>query len=155
MTMHAHSKDHLPHKAKVRFLMRWLIYLPCLSELHICHGNFKRRRVSRRVTLKGQNLPILPRRRTVIEPLHVKTNIMTFAPSEDSDQPGHSPSLIRSSLSAWRKFGSLATYKAHSEDWSDWADAQADLKLRLAHESFGWFCHAQAQLSIHQQPKAN
>ena len=29
------------------------------------------------------------------EPPHDKTNKMTCAPSEDSDQPGHSPSLIR------------------------------------------------------------
>ena len=39
----------------------------------------------------------------------------------------------QSLLSAWRKFGSLATRWAHSEDWSDWADAQADLSLRWAH----------------------
>ena len=29
------------------------------------------------------------------ELLHVKTNKMTCVPSEDSDQPGHLPSLIR------------------------------------------------------------
>ena len=29
------------------------------------------------------------------EPLHDKTNKMAYAPSEDSDQPGHPPSLIR------------------------------------------------------------
>ena len=29
------------------------------------------------------------------EPQHNKTNKMTCAPSEDSDQPGHSPSVIR------------------------------------------------------------
>ena len=29
------------------------------------------------------------------EPAHDKTNKMTCAPSEDSDQPGHPPSLIR------------------------------------------------------------
>ena len=29
------------------------------------------------------------------EPPHDKTNKMACAPSEDSDQPGHSPSLIR------------------------------------------------------------
>ena len=51
------------------------------------------------------------------------------APSEDSE----------SSLSAWRKLGSLATYWAHSEDWSEWADAQADLSLRWAHMPFRWF----------------
>ena len=49
------------------------------------------------------------------------------APSEHSDQPGHRPSWSESSLSTWRKIGSLATHWVHSEDWSDWADAQADL----------------------------
>ena len=29
---------------------------------------------------------------------------------------------------------------------SDWSDAQADLSLRWAHRSFGWFCHAAAHL---------
>ena len=69
------------------------------------------------------------------------------APSKDSDQPGHSPSLMRvwweSLLSAWRKLGSLAIHWAHSKDWSDWADAQADLSLCWAHShlvGFG-FCH--------------
>ena len=28
-----------------------------------------------------------------------------------------------------------------SEDWSDWADAQADPSLRWAHMPFYWFCH--------------
>ena len=32
---------------------------------------------------------------TLNEPVHDKTNKMTCAPSEDSDQPGHPPSLIR------------------------------------------------------------
>ena len=31
----------------------------------------------------------------LFEPPHHKTNKMTFAPSEDSDKPGHLPSLIR------------------------------------------------------------
>ena len=44
-----------------------------------------------------------------------------WAPSEDSDQPGH---LI----------------------WSDWADAKADLSLRWAHMRFCWFCHEVALL---------
>ena len=36
----------------------------------------------------------------------------------------------QSSLSAWRNLGSLATHKAHSGDWSDWTNVQADLNLR-------------------------
>ena len=52
----------------------------------------------------------------------------------------------QSSLSAWRKNGSLAIHKA-DKDWSD------VLKLRLiclhqAHRSFCWFCHALAQMYI-------
>ena len=32
---------------------------------------------------------------SIFEPPHDKTNNMTCAPSKDSDQPGHPPSLIR------------------------------------------------------------
>ena len=70
---------------------------------------------------------------------------------------------LESSLSAWRKLGSLATHWAHSEDWSDWVDAQADLSLCWAHshfvgirpvwsesslgaQSFCWFCCEAAHL---------
>ena len=73
---------------------------------------------------------------TIYEPQHNKINIlMTCALSEDSDQPGHSPSLIRESqFSAWRSVGSLATHKddkgAHWRFLSNWLDAQADLILR-------------------------
>ena len=45
-----------------------------------------------------------------------------------------------------RSIGSLGTKKAHSEDWSDWADAQADLSLRWAHRSFFRFCREAAQI---------
>ena len=33
-----------------------------------------------------------------------------------------------------------------SKDWSDWADAQADLSLRWAHMPFCWFCREAAHL---------
>ena len=45
----------------------------------------------------------------------------------------------QSSLSAWRKLGSLAKLWAHSEDWSDSADDQADLSLRWAHTHYVGF----------------
>ena len=44
-------------------------------------------------------------RKKHFEPPHDKTNKMTFAPSEDSDQPRHPPSLIR--VFALRSIGSL------------------------------------------------
>ena len=43
-------------------------------------------------------------RSTACEPPHDKTNKMTCAPSEDSDQPGRPPSLIR--VSVVRSMGS-------------------------------------------------
>ena len=45
------------------------------------------------------------------------------------------PVWSESSLSAWRKRGSLAQGRL----WSDWADAQADLSLRWAHSHFVGF----------------
>ena len=73
-------------------------------------------------------------------PQHDKTNKMICAPSEDSDQPGHQPSLIRvPSCTQDQKL-----LHADSED----AVAQADLMLRWAHRSFCWFCHAAAQMWI-------
>ena len=59
---------------------------------------------------------------------------------------GIHPVWSESSLSAWRKLGSLATHWVDSEDWSEWADAQADLSLCWAHKSFCWFCDEAAHL---------
>ena len=42
---------------------------------------------------------------TEYESPHDKTNKMTFVPSEDSDQPGHPPSLIK--VFAMRSVGSF------------------------------------------------
>ena len=58
---------------------------------------------------------------------------------------GICPVWSECSLSAWRKLGSLATQWAHSKNWSDWADAQADLSSLGAH-SVCWFCHVAAQI---------
>ena len=37
-------------------------------------------------------------------------------------------------------------FHADSEDWSEWADAQADLSLRWTHRSFCWFCRVAAHV---------
>ena len=69
-------------------------------------------------------------------------NKMTCALSEDSDLPGHPPSLIRV-LAVCMKKPWVLSYLLNPQRrlWSDWADAQADLSLRWAHMSFCWFCH--------------
>ena len=59
------------------------------------------------------------------------------APSEDSDQPGHPPSLIRVFAVRMKKAWVLSyPLSAQRRLWSDWADAQADLSLRWAHSHF-------------------
>ena len=75
---------------------------------------------------------------------HNKTLRATAWQNQQNDCPTRDPAKTlfnmgicrvwsESSVSSWRKFGSLATHWAHSEDWSDWADAQADLSFSWAH----------------------
>ena len=62
------------------------------------------------------------------------------APSEDSDQPGHPPSLIRVFAVCMKKAWVLSyPLCAQRRLWSDWADAQDDLSLRWAHTHFVGF----------------
>ena len=73
---------------------------------------------------------------------------MACAPSDDSDQPGHPPSLIRVFAVRMKKAWVLSyPLSAQRRLWSDWADAQADLSLRWAHMPFCWFCHEAAYVS--------
>ena len=69
---------------------------------------------------------------------------MACALSEDSAWA--SAQSVQSSLSPWRKLGSLAIHSAHSESLSDWADAQTDLSLCWAHMLLCWFCHEVAHI---------
>ena len=68
------------------------------------------------------------------------------APSEDSDQPAHSRSLIR--IFIRRILGSKHAKFLHAvnEDWSDCADAQSDQSLRWAHKSEGTYSHGSAHI---------
>ena len=52
---------------------------------------------------------------SIFEPPHDKTNKMARAPSKDSDQPRHSPSLIR--VFAVRSMGSKGFLHADSENY--------------------------------------
>ena len=66
------------------------------------------------------------------------------APSEDSDQPGHPPSLIRVFAVRMKKPWVLSyPLSAQRRLWSDWADAQADLSLCWAHTHFVCFVMSQ------------
>ena len=72
------------------------------------------------------------------EPPHDKTKNVVSRPAKTQISLGICPVWSESSLSAWRKLGSLATHWAHSED-SDQTNAQADLSLRWAHTHFVGF----------------
>ena len=85
-------------------------------------------------------------RNFMFEPPHDKTNKTTFAPSEDSDQPGHLPRLFRVFAVHMKKQGPQLLLSALRRLWSDWAVAQADLSLRWPHRPFCWFCHEAAHL---------
>ena len=62
------------------------------------------------------------------------------APSKDSDQPGHPPSLIRVFAVRMKKPRVLSyPLSAQRRHWSDWADAQADLSLHWAQTLFVGF----------------
>ena len=62
------------------------------------------------------------------------------APSKDSEQPGHPPSLIRVFAVRMKKAWVLSyPLSAQRRLWSDWADAQADLNLCWAHTHFVGF----------------
>ena len=62
------------------------------------------------------------------------------APSEDSDQPGPPPGLIRVFAVRMKKAWVLSyPMSAQRRLWSDRADAQADLSLRWAHTHFVGF----------------
>ena len=84
-----------------------------------------------------------------IEPQHDKTNEMTCAPSEDSDQPGHLPSMIRVFAVRMKKHWALSYPLSASED-SDQTGWMPKLiwvfTWRTGH--FCWFCHAVAHLNM-------
>ena len=67
---------------------------------------------------------------TTYQPPHDKTNKMACAPSEDSDQPGHPPSLIK-------------VFPVPA-----WSYVQADMSLHCAHMPFWSFCHEVAHIYI-------
>ena len=60
----------------------------------------------------------------------------------------HPPSLIRVFAVHFMRIQDPMLPHADSKDWSDWADAQADLSLRWAHRSFCCFWHASAYFGV-------
>ena len=70
-------------------------------------------------------------------------------PSEDSDQPGHPPSLFRVFAVRMKKPWAL-TYPLSAQQrlWSDWVDAQTDLSLCWANTHFVGFVMSRLSSAI-------
>ena len=71
---------------------------------------------------------------------------MICASSKDSDQPRHPPSLSESLLSAWKKFGSLATIESTAKTLIRLGGCRGWSSLRWAHMPLCWFCREAAQI---------
>ena len=82
------------------------------------------------------------------EPPRDKTNKMTLRPAKTQISLGIRPVWSESSLSAWRKLGSLATHWAHSEDSDQTGRCPGWSESSLGAQSLCWFCHEAVQLII-------
>ena len=76
---------------------------------------------------------------SICEPRHDKTNKMSVRPAKTQISLGIRPIWSESSLCAQWVAKDPSFLHADSEDWSDWADAQADLSLCWAHSHFVGF----------------
>ena len=83
-------------------------------------------------------LLIYPLLDLLFKPPRDKTNKMACAPSEDSDQPGHPPSLIRVFAVRMKKAWTLSCPLSECPGWSE--------SLLGAQPQY-WFCHEAAHFS--------
>ena len=81
------------------------------------------------------------------EPPHDKSNIHVH-PAKTRISLGIPPVWSESSLSAWRKLGSLATHWEHSEnsDQIRLGECPGWSESSLSAQSFCWFCHEATQI---------
>ena len=83
------------------------------------------------------------------EPAYDKTNKLTMRPVKTQISLGIRPVWSESSLSAWRKLGSVATHWAQAKSLIRLGGCpSSDLSLRWAHMSVCWFCHGVAKMQI-------
>ena len=113
-----------PHwDEKYHNLLRWLILFHHVDS-----------RILTKQTWAGQKMVVSVDRLIYMNCCMTKSTKWPVHPGETQISLGIlCPVWSESSMSAWRNIGPLTTCWAHSEDWSDWADAQADLRLLWAY----------------------
>ena len=99
--------------------MAWHIYVQtakALAKLCKCTGSTEPSQFACVLNTRARLVVYLFTCKVVrFESLHDKINKMTCAPSKDSDQPGHPPSLMRVFAVRMKKHWAL-NYRAHCED---------------------------------------
>ena len=92
----------------------------------------------------------------ISESPHDKPNKLTCVPSEDSDQPGHPPSLIRLCCPYEERLGPYLHIKRSAKTllrldwlWPGWFESS------LVHISFCWFCHEMAHLVFYKEQRGS
>ena len=92
-------------------------------------------------------------RSALFEPPRLKSYLRIYAPSEDSDQPAHSRSLIRIFRGHFLDSqGCNVSLRGHRILWSDCTSAQAELRLRWTLRSEGTFSHVAVHFCINFAP---
>ena len=91
--------------------------------------------------------------------MHDKTNKTTCTPSEDSDQPGHPPSLIRVFAVRIKKHWVLSyPMSAQRRLWPDWGMSRLIRVFAWRKGHFIWFCcaasHIEYFLEASKRPRA-
>ena len=84
----------------------------------------------------------------IYEPPHDKTNKMTVRPVKTQISLDIRPVWSESSLCAQWVAKDPSFLHVDSGDWSNYADAQADLSLCWAHILFCWVCHVVARMLL-------
>ena len=92
--------------------------------------------------LKGS----LPLHHQTYELRREKNNKISVRPAKTQINLGICPVWSKSSLSAWRKLGSLTTHWAHSEDSDQTGGCPGWSESSLGTNSFCWFCHVVAHI---------
>ena len=109
----------------------WFNYLPSCILLFVWLKPPERYSSCKNRTAAGKTL--------VIEPRYDKINKMSMRPTKTLINPGIRPVWAEFSLCAQWVAKDPVFLHAHSEDWSDWVDAQADLSLCWAQTHFVGF----------------
>ena len=85
---------------------------------------------------------------TQTKPPYDKTNKMAIHPAKTQISLGICLVWSESSLSGWRKLGSLVTHWVHSEDSDRLGGCQGWSESALVAQSLCWFCHEAAQTIV-------